>query len=147
MACLLAFACFFFFFWDKVSLCSPNCPEIYYVNQTGFEVTEVHPSILSAGIKGIYHHISLSILYIPFPIYELNNIHVFRILIINLVHYFKVLIFHIKLKVDKISKDHFMVFFVMFFIGSCKSCSVFGERSQSISIWYRMHEIHSNNYR
>lgn len=80
-------------------------PETYYVNQTGFKV---------AGIKDIYHHIFLSILHIPFPVYELNNIHVFKILIINLVHCFKVLIFHIKLKVDKISKDHFVVFFVCF---------------------------------
>lgn len=61
MSCLVA--CFLGGSGDKLSLCSPNSPETYYVNQTGFKV---------AGIKDIYHHIFLSILYVPFPVYELN---------------------------------------------------------------------------
>jgi hypothetical protein len=42
----------FFFFWDRVSLCSPGCPGTHFVDQAGLE-------LLSAGIKGVRHHAQL----------------------------------------------------------------------------------------
>ena len=33
---------FFFFFWDRVSLCSPDCPRTHSIDQAGFELIEIH---------------------------------------------------------------------------------------------------------
>jgi hypothetical protein len=48
----------FFFFWDRVSLCSPGCHGSHSVEEAGFELIETHSylCLLSAGIKGPCHH-------------------------------------------------------------------------------------------
>ena len=48
---------YFLFFQDRVSLCSPGCPEIYSVDQAGLELKKSTCLCLpSAGIKSVYHH-------------------------------------------------------------------------------------------
>jgi hypothetical protein len=50
--------CFFGFlvFRDRVSLCSPGCPGIHFVDQAGLELRIHLPCLPSAGIKGVRHH-------------------------------------------------------------------------------------------
>jgi hypothetical protein len=47
--------CLFFFFQDKVSLCSSGCPGTHSVDQAGPELTCL--CLLSAGTKGVFHHL------------------------------------------------------------------------------------------
>ena len=62
--CLRLFSAFvdflvfvFIFLHDRVSLCSPGCPETCSVDQAGLELTEIRlPLPPSAGIKGVHHH-------------------------------------------------------------------------------------------
>lgn len=44
---------YFIFSWDKVSLCSPDCPGTYYVDQANLKLSEVLPASASAEIKGM----------------------------------------------------------------------------------------------
>lgn len=44
---------------DRVSLCSPSCPETHYVDHGGLKLTEISPPLplsQSAGIEGMCHH-------------------------------------------------------------------------------------------
>jgi hypothetical protein len=48
--CALFWFCFwFFFFQDRVSLCSPGCPGIHFVDQAGLELRNLPASVL--GLK------------------------------------------------------------------------------------------------
>jgi hypothetical protein len=55
--------CFVLFCWDKFSLCnSPDCPGIHFVDQAGFELTEIYlplPLVPGAGTKGVGHQARL----------------------------------------------------------------------------------------
>jgi hypothetical protein len=49
-------------FGDTVSLCSPGCPGIHYVDQARLEFTEIcQPMLLSAGIKDVYYCTQLQV--------------------------------------------------------------------------------------
>jgi len=51
------FVVVFLFFQDRVSLCSLGCPGTHSVDQSGFELREIHlPLLLSARIKAVVHH-------------------------------------------------------------------------------------------
>ena len=39
---LFCFVLFCFVFPDRISLCSPGCPETHSVDQAGLELTEIH---------------------------------------------------------------------------------------------------------
>jgi hypothetical protein len=52
---------FFFFFQDRVSLCSPGCPGTHFVDWAGLELRNPPASAsLSAGIKDVRHHARLT---------------------------------------------------------------------------------------
>jgi hypothetical protein len=52
---------FFFFFKDRVFLCSSCCLGTHSVDEGGLELTEIHqPCPPHAGIKGVYHYTWLS---------------------------------------------------------------------------------------
>ena len=56
----------FLSFKDWISLCSPDRPEICYVDQVGLELTEI--CLLNAGAKGICHHAQQGFFpYVCFP--------------------------------------------------------------------------------
>ena len=48
------FILFCFVFRDRVSLCSPGCPEIHSVDQAGLKLRDLLTCLSSAGIKGIF---------------------------------------------------------------------------------------------
>jgi hypothetical protein len=48
----------FWFFQDRVSLCSPGCPGIHFVDQLGLELRDLLASASQAlGVKGVCHQI------------------------------------------------------------------------------------------
>jgi hypothetical protein len=52
---------FFFFFRDRVSLCSPGCPGTHYVDQAGLKLRNRLLCFPSAGIKGVRHYAQLAL--------------------------------------------------------------------------------------
>jgi hypothetical protein len=55
--CCFVLFCFVLFFRDKVSLCSPGCPETHSVDQAGLELRNLPASASQVlGFKGMHHH-------------------------------------------------------------------------------------------
>ena len=52
----VCFVLFCFCFWDSVSLYSPGCPGIHYVDQAGLKIRIHLPLPPKCRIKGVCHH-------------------------------------------------------------------------------------------
>jgi hypothetical protein len=51
-----------FIFWDRISLCIPDCPETRYGDQAGLKLQRsTRLCLLSVGIKDMHHQVQLYI--------------------------------------------------------------------------------------
>lgn len=55
---------FFVLFQDSISLYGPGWLRIHYVGQTDFKLRESCLCLLSAGVKGVHHHTSLTLTFL-----------------------------------------------------------------------------------
>jgi hypothetical protein len=64
--CFILFCFVFWFFQDRVSLCSPGCPGTHFVDQAGLKFRNLPACLPSAGIKDVVSTIWLCWLFCLF---------------------------------------------------------------------------------
>lgn len=68
---------------SRVSLCNPSCPEAYYIDYAGSELTEIH-LLPNAGIKGMYSaHDNVLVYCVLKSCFSFHACHFFLALLLN----------------------------------------------------------------